>query len=362
MTSYESVLSTVVSLTPSLSSDARTVEWLTGQSVVGVSRTVAGQIEIFLAGPKILANSREVSRALEHQTWHRAAPHQSIDANRLLLPAVGHFDQVAAFLCAELLRSGSDSDLAASFAQTEPIIELAIAKLRVTDEALLGLTGEMLLLDSILRNSKEHHFGEIMESWHGWRESVRDFTLRTIGVEVKTTTRSNSSHLVEGIHQVELQDVSGSGYPELALKLVSIGLQLAPPNADHAYSLPALVDSIVGQVQGGSKLVHADIIVEQFLDHIREYGEGKGAGYDHRTMSTNAGYSRRFVSRFVRGFDMTDPLIEVIRTDDMVAHRHVDADSLKFRIELPATVRGDINPIVGLNGVAASVVTAGAIQ
>ena len=81
-----------------------------------------------------------VSGAIEFRSWHRDNA-RSFDANRLLFPALGHFDQVAAFICTELLRAGADTSLTRAFALTEPIIELAIERLGLKDRAILGLAG-----------------------------------------------------------------------------------------------------------------------------------------------------------------------------------------------------------------------------
>lgn len=48
---------------------------------------------------------------------------------------------------------------------------------------------------------------------------------------------------------------------------------------------------------------------------------------------------------------MGDPAVQVLRRDDVVAHRHVDAQSLSFRIDLPATISVE-NPVAGLHRVA----------
>ena len=57
---------------------------------------------------------------------------------------------------------------------------------------------------------------------------------------------------------------------------------------------------------------------------------------------------------FIRGYDMADPAVEVLRRDDVVAHQHVDAQSLMFRVELPATISLN-NPIAGARRVAEAI-------
>ncbi|MCP5934038.1 hypothetical protein NL369_28385, partial [Klebsiella pneumoniae] len=88
-------------------------------------------IEIFLAGPPIEPRSKIVRENLEHQLWWREGKEDALSASRLLLPAAGHFDQVAAFLCTELLRNGASENPGRAFWKAEPVIELAIQRLRI---------------------------------------------------------------------------------------------------------------------------------------------------------------------------------------------------------------------------------------
>ena len=351
---YESILEKLADLAPSAAADQRKVEWLTQAQVVGLARTHDGRIEIFLSGPELEPVSRTVRDSIEHQTWHREAGEQSIDANRLLLPAAGHFDQVAAFLCTELLRNGADEDLGQAFKKAEPVIELAITRLMLSDQALLGLTGELLLLGALLGRADDDQVGYITGSWYGWRQSTRDLSLASIGVEVKTTTRATSTHHIQGVHQVELQDDPDGEGTEESLFLVSIGIQWADPAQSNTFTLPLIVDSIINRIDDALGPTAADV-VETFLSHVKEYGTDREVGYDHRTMSASAVFQRPFITRFVRAYDMTDPSVEVLRSDDIVPRHHTDITSVTYRINLPNQVRGDLNPVVGLNTVAKAI-------
>jgi len=355
--SYEEVLAHIHSIDVSVSSEERKVSWLTPSEGVGVSRTAAGQIEIFLAGGELKPKSQTVRRALEYQTWHRTSG-QPIDASRLILPPVGHFDQVAAFISAELLRCGADTDIQRAFRKVEPIVEMAITKLRLTDQALLGLSGELLLLDAMLRNADDSALRAVMESWNGWRESTRDFSFGAVGVEVKTTTLPRSSHEVQGVHQLERVEQFGAGELERELFLVSVGLDWVSPGIDAGYSIPRLVDSILKQLRDAPGLGVLDGAIASFLDHLSQYGDEQDIGYDHETMSGQAAFSRFFVPRFVRCYDMADPLIEVLRSADVITHHHVDVQSVRFRVELPENVRGALNPVVGVNVAATTILSA----
>lgn len=282
---------------------------------------------------------------MEFRVVHRDGP--DFDANLLVLPALGHFDQVAAFICTELLRSGADMSLAGAFLQTEPIIELAIERMRLSNQAILGLAGELLLIDALCRRAQDSQVAGIIAGWDGWRRSSRDLTVGATGIEVKTTTGRSSSHYVEGVHQVERDDGSAGGNPENRLVLVSIGLQITV-DGGNAFTIPQLVDSIIDRMSAAGL---PDSTVEQFLWHVTEYGATSGGGYHHHTQASDPVYATAFLTSFFRAYDMANEAIEVLRRHDLVTHTHVEVDSVRFRIDLPLTVAVD-NPVVGANQVA----------
>lgn len=354
MTTYESVLQLIESTPSAASANHRDVRWLTDAHVVGVARNTDGQVEVFLAGAELSPGSNAVRAAIEFRTWHRkGAP--SFDASRLLLPSLVYFDQVASFICTELLRGGADVSLKQAFAQTEPIIELAIERLRLSNQAILGLAGELLLLDALCRHVADEQAAPIIESWDGWKQSSRDFSWGSTGVEVKTTTRSGSSHLVEGIHQVERSDGSAGGAPEGRLFLVSIGLQPAEPGG-NAFTIPQLVERIISRMDGARA---GGSVADKFLAHVAEYGASSGGGYEHGAQEPDPSYTTPFLTSFFRAYDMSDRAVEVLRRDDVAVRHHVDVSSVRFRVELPVAASLG-NPVVGANQVAQVILGAGA--
>jgi hypothetical protein len=346
MKTYESVLQLIESVPSAASAEHRDVRWVTDTHVLGVARDHEGQVEVFLVGPELSPVSGVVRSAMEFRTWHRKSA-SSFDASRLVFPSLGYFDQVAAFICTELLRCDADVSLSQAFAQTEPIIELAIERLRLSNQAILGLAGELLLLDALCRNAADAQAAPLIESWDGWKRSSRDFTWGPTGIEVKTTTRSNSSHVVEGVHQVERSDGSDGGAPEDRLFLVSIGLQPAEPGG-NAFTIPQLVDRIIARVEGAGA---GGSVVDKFLAHVAEYGANSGGGYEHGTQVPDPPYTTPFLTTFFRAYDMSDRAVEVLRRDNVAVHHHVDVSSVRFRVELPITASLG-NPVVGANQVA----------
>ncbi len=348
MTSYEEVLEQINAVPAGLIGNDRTINWLTDAQVVGIARNSRGHLELFLAGEQLKPRTRTVKSAIHYHSWHRDTQ-PPLSANRILLPALGHFDQVGAFIAAELLREKADANLERAFAVTEPLIELAIKRLEVSENAILGLVGELLLLDALCRCADDMYVGPVVQAWDGWRRSARDLTWEGTGVEIKTTTRTTSSHAVHGVHQIEPAATTDDGPGESRLLLVSIGLRQADPNVP-ALSIPSLVKSIVARLTASG----ASGLVDEFLKRVAMYGSESGIGYEHATMVNEAPFTTPFSVTFVRGYNMADPAIEVLRRDDVVAHQHVDAQSLTFRVDLPATISLN-NPIAGAGRVAESI-------
>ncbi len=342
---YESVLDQIAAIPAATSGQLRDICWLTPARVVGVARDQSGHLEVFLAGLRLKPRLKTVRDSLEFHAWHRANG-IPLDANRLLLPALCHFDRVGAFIAIELLRNGADHRLEAAFTITEPIIELAIKRLLVSEAAVLGLAGELLLLDALCRQVPAVFVGQVMDCWEGWRHSTRDFTWDGVGVEVKTTRRTTSTHMIQGIHQVE-PFVDGDGEAgEDDLLLISIGLQETIPG-DNTFSISMLVDRILDSLRSTGNAGR----VSSFLDHVAVYGAESGLGYEHASMAADAPFASQFAVIFCRAYDMKDSAIEVLRRDDVMSCRHVDLQSIRFTVSLPNTI-SHRNPIHGMNQVA----------
>lgn len=358
MTSYESVLKLISSLRPSKSGDERDLKWIDVGHVVAVSRTADGAIEIFLAGEALKTSTPAVRKQLRHEKWHRKG-HEPLVASRLVLPMAGHFDQVAAFICTELLRNEAGTNLQSAFAATEALIALAIESLMESDSWLRGLLGEVLLLEAMLRNASDDKVASVLSGWSGHQKSLRDFTYGSAGIEVKTTTRKASSHKVEGVHQLELQhggDEDGDK-PEESLLLVSIGIKWAVPGGDDyesALNLPSLVDAVVLRCQEALG-EEAQTYIGEFLDNTENYGASP-RGYNHASMANEPFYAKLFQHEFVRGYDLLDERIKILNSDDVANRPNTVDGSVTFRINLPETVNGDINPVEGLNKVAKQIV------
>lgn len=348
MTSYENLLAKIGSIPAGNAGNDRTITWFTNSQTVGMARNNRGHLELFLAGDPLESSTLTLKSAMQHHSWHR---HNQgpLNANRILLPAMGHYDQVGAFISAELLRENADANLKRAFAVCEPLIELAIKRLEISESAILGLTGELVILEALCRRVSDVQVAAMVRAWDGWRRSARDFAWESTGIEVKTTTRNASSHVIRGIHQVEPSPASDDESGEANLLLVSVGLRQAEDGVPFV-SIPTLVDRVLRRLdESGSAGAAGD-----FLTRVSNYGSEHGFGYDHASMANEAPFTMPFSLTFVRGYDMSDPGIEVIRRHDVVSHHHIDIQSLAFRAELPAFLNSS-NPLVGIDRVAEAV-------
>lgn len=348
MKNYEALLYDLASIPNATTGAVRDLTWLTPTDVIGVARDQVGRLEIFLTGAELQPRTAALRDAMTYHEWHRASG-QPFAANRLLLPALGHFEQVGAFICAELLRNGAGVDLARAFAIVEPIIELAVERLQMSHAAMLGLAGELLLLSSMTQQAPDELVALAVQSWDGWRRSARDFRWEGTGVELKTTTRTTSSHVIQGVHQIEPSDGGDEDKAEDRLLLVSVGLQTAQAGAS-SFSIPTLVQRILDRLEGTGN----SGLQQGFLANVAAYGSESGFGYDHGAMSDNPPFTEFFVTTFFRGFDMSDPGVKVLRRDDVAPHPHVEIPSVRFRINLPSVINSQ-NPINGANQVARAI-------
>ena len=96
--------------------------------------------------------------------------------------------------------------------------------------ALVGLFGELLLLDYLINEKKSNVF----ENWVGPLGNRHDFEFDKCSIEVKSTTLKNSNQIeVHGVHQLE-------AYPGKSVFILIVKLELDP----HGTSLPSLIEKI----------------------------------------------------------------------------------------------------------------------
>ena len=349
--SYERLRNDVSSLEKAPGSGSRTLTWVTPVQSLAVARDSTGRLEVFVVGGPLSAATKVVSDVLDHQVW-LADDGAEVAATRVVLPAGDHFDQFGALLCVELLDHGLDADPQAAFAAVEPLIALALTRDAVTDLTLTGLIGELAFLESLLSECAHGSMGDVLRSWAGSAPSARDFQIGAVGVEVKTTQGASSTHHVEGVHQVELGRPNDD-VVETHLFMLSLGISWISTEVEGR-SLPELVDSV---------LSHLDDIDDRAdtLARIKQYGGDAALGYDHERDQGKTRYATRFYFRFERLYDMTDERLRLLTSASLAGLTNVDRGSVKFRVVLDDSIRGERNPVNGWAKLSRKVLTAAAV-
>jgi hypothetical protein len=341
---YEEVRERIANTLPSTHGDARDVVWTTSAHKLGFARSPRGGIELFIICKELHSPKPAISRHLEYRAWETESQ-KVLEANRLELPNEPHFDQVAAFICAELQISGVDDDPEDAFRRSQELIEFALARGGEDSNALLGLCGEMLFLDALVRERPDLAKRALLQAWAGFEPSSRDFQLGPVGVEVKTTAKSLSEHHIQGPHQTEV-GLSVGGVPETKLFLLSIGLLWQPTSQSDGFTLPSLVLGLADRLTPSDR----DI----FLARVRGYGGTSAWSFDLSAQGVQGELGRPFTTRFVRLYDLSDSRIRLPRSEELNAMDLVP-ESLRYRIRLPDQVTGTVNPVVGLAASAARV-------
>ncbi len=339
---FEHVRERIASAIQPSASDERRPVWFANGEKIGIARDQSGRFEIFLVVVGLQVSSAVIRRYVAEDTWRRADGRE-FAASRIVIPGDPHFIGVAALIVDELIRNDFDRDPQLAFARSEALIEMALERAGVSDESVLGLLGELILLEQILVLHPAPGIRQrVLDAWTGYQRASRDFSGSQVSIEVKATTRNRSRHHISNLDQVTpgSQQGGSDGNP---LFLVSIGL--IPSQASGR--------SIATQAERICQLLARDLAPEEaarlrgaFLQCLRLYGVTPGsiAGYDHDSMKAWPMFASEWEVRFLRVYDMADELVLVPRRNDLAEFRHVVDGSMRFEVDLPDVVRGDINP------------------
>ncbi|WP_286930718.1 MULTISPECIES: PD-(D/E)XK motif protein [Aeromicrobium] len=340
-TTYEQLKSYVASLDPASSSTERSIGFADGAHSVALSRDEAGRVEVFLVGGRLAASQSVVDRAMDYREDWQSSNEGSICANQIVLPGDTYFDSAAALICVELIQAGFDDDPHGAFAQVEPLIAKFIhGSEQIGDQVLVGLYGELVLLDELTVRAQPAAVDDLVGSWFGWRPSSRDFQFGAVGVEVKTTSGSTSTHHIQGFQQVEV------GHPvidvsETHLYLLSLGVVAVPSGQCAGEAVPSLVERILQRITNTSAQ-------DDFLDRVQQYGGDAGLGYKHARDRNKSRFQKRFSPTFERLYDLADDGLHILQRSDVSGFSHIDVDSIEFKVALPYPFRGVVNPVSGL--------------
>jgi hypothetical protein len=315
--------------------EARRLRWVI-DGPLGAAKTASGDFEIFLLGGPLVARSPVVRRCLEHGAWQPTTGGEAFDASRIVLPADPHFAAMAALIATELVRAGIGDGVPPqeAFTEVEPLIELAIQRGSLTDEVMLGLFGELLVLRTMLRGG-ERSLAEkavLIGAWRGWGQG-RDLVLGRQAIEVKATRGLASSHAFSGLHQLEEQALPDGDLE--TLHLMSLGLQEV---TEGGQTLPELVDDLVAELGGPiDPEVGPGPQQAQLLGWIAQYGAG-GRGYRHLSMRGWPQYQARLALSFSpRLYRIRDSAVRLLDRAE-IDQTFVRADSVTFEATFPPKV------------------------
>jgi hypothetical protein len=336
MMSFEQLRDEIGRLEPARSADTRVPRWFTTLRKMGAARDVLGRLEIFLVAESLHARSTMVTQHMVQNVWNDDAGSR-FAATRIVLPSDSHFVGVAALILDELARHQFEDDPHTAFLKAEPLIELALLKCGISQQAAIGLLGELMFLQQILTFVPEGQERIVaLQTWRGHADSARDFVGRKADVEVKATIGASSRH-----HIANLEQISG-GLSQL--HLLSIGFT---PVAEGGRSIANQVDEILGLLEASNTSEAYSRARDEFLHNVSCYGTHQGnasSGYDHSTMREWPLYAMRWQQKFARLYDMSDPAIQVPRTSDWEPFGHVVLASVAFEIRLPDRLDSDLNP------------------
>ena len=326
-TRFEEVRAKIANLDRADHAEDRRTHWILDR-VLGIARDRFGGYEIFLAGETPLeARSGLVRRHLKHGAW-KAKDGDPFQASRVVLRSEPHFAAISATIAVELLRCGltESGDAQAPFTEVEPIIEMALRRGALSEEQVIGVMGELMALEVMLRAVRDHpeRRSQVLDTWRGHQQAARDFCFGEVAIEIKTTTTQSSSHHINSLAQIEPMQEEG----ERMLYLLSIGLIPVP---HHGLSLPQKVNQLLGLLAEGPE---RNTLQDRFLEDLRAYGTGTTGGYVHDEMADWPAYAQGYQETFKpRLYDLMDTELRLISRADLNG-TFVDDKQIEFGIHL----------------------------
>ncbi len=304
------------------------VEWIEPLRLA-IGRDADGRVVILIAGEEFSVSSPAVREAITYGSW--TTPEGTrVDGSLLRLSADQPFLVAATTIATELLRCGiATTPTHLVFPRVEAFVDLVMRRVLLPPETILGLLGELLVLESLMDAVFElpaNKRPDPCSLWRGFSRQSRDFVLNALAIEVKTTSSTMSKHLVGGLDQVSARPGSNE-----SLFLASIGLA-SDPSGNAPHSVAGLVERILTRLDPSQGAV--------FRDQLAQYGPEECSGYQHDTMSNWEAYRRPYRLTFApRLYDMGDPNIRVLRRADLQG-TCVQPEGISFTIILDAQVPG----------------------
>ncbi len=298
MTSYEEWSRLLHELQRPVRAGERNVAWDPDSEQVGVALSGAGQVEVFLRSSGLPFTDPAVRSRLEEREWEDASGLGQFFATRVELPRGPEFLPAAAWICAELLQNGAASDLRHAVRRTEPVIAFVLGGLSAREQDVAGLLGEVAVLRYLVEEAPVNRRLNILDGWRGYERALRDLTVGSVGIEVKSTTRAVSRHHFQGVHQIEPQD------GEAGLRLISVGLTYELEDGAHATTLEdelRRLGAMVAEAEGDPEGVVAELRAR-----VDRYGIAASTNLLPDEVQRRMIRERRFAVEWVRAYDPRD--------------------------------------------------------
>lgn len=340
-TGFEWLYDLIETMEPASNAESRTLKWVTENQSLALARDENGGLEIYISGPPLTVGSRKILEHLTHKVVD-GRDGETTGFSSLTLPEASEYDGLAALICDQLIRNGIDEDRQAAVTRAEPTIDFAFTRSRRASRVLLGLAGELYSIWILVQDLPPLAAGEIVHQWYGYKPSSRDIQLGALGIEIKTTTSTRSRHQIQGIHQVEL-GYSVDNVPEAELILLSVGLRWLSDSREDSHSINQLVGLILDVLPGAQK--------QDFIRAVGQYGGDNDVAYDYNVSAESRNFERPFVVNFLRAYDLNDPAISLLGSQDIGEITHVVAESVTYTVDLPDSIEGSENPISGTDEV-----------
>lgn len=329
MTSYEDWTSKIRSLERPAASE-RTVSWDSTSTRLGVGVSSSGQVELFISGPQLTLHVGAVADrfAFEHLT---STQFGEVAVNVLTLPPGPEFAPAAAWICAELQRADVDDEPQKAIDRTESVIALILDGLAESAEDFIGLLGEVHLLSALVEASPAPSRKSVVAGWQGHSPSLRDLSLGSTGIEVKTTRTSDPRHHFSGVHQVEPTT------EETSLAIVSIGLDMDDETSgspSHSLDLDLLrIDRALREFYADGEVRH---MMDSLRVHIDNYGVASSTNLAADSLERRLLRDVRFRVRWVRSYDASSPSLDLptFQTLSEVSSL-LDVSSVSFTLHFP---------------------------
>lgn len=320
----------------------REIHWVS-HGRMGIAKDYRGVIELYFCGDPIIPRRPTVRRHTDYGQWE-SSDHTIYNASKISFSPEERFISMAALIGTESVLAGachSEIKLEEVFYKVESLIELAIRKISPSENTLLGMLGELILLEQLLiyATNALHLRSDILDMWKGYTPSSRDFIIGNGAIEVKTTRQNSSTHIINSLDQIEPRDIHGNSI-ESPLYLLSIGLS---PVIGGPISLPDQVERIICLLASEHSKAKSPLQIK-FLDAISRYGAVDGWGYDHESSKHDAKFSSTYSLTFMpRLYDMQDAEVKIIRRSDL-KETFVNSDHIEYQVDLPDTINSN-NPL-----------------